>query len=132
LPDQPTCGQGLANNRVIPEKLAELTASLAQVLEVHMEALDLEDENARTEYDVYGKLVAEHREIASRLRATAEEMVGCRDLPMGKHDQKAMSSPKVAEAFEHFVTAQQQLLGLLQERIEQDRKMLDQIRGAPT
>lgn len=125
--DQPTCGQGLAEQSLLPAKLGELTASVAENLEVHMKALDLQDENAKKEHGVYLKLAKEHRGIAAELQAIAEEMAGCRELPMGRHDQRAMSSPKVGEAFENFVKVEQELLTLLQERVEQDQKMLVEI-----
>jgi hypothetical protein len=51
-------------------------------------------------------------------------MAGYRDLPMGAHDQQAMSAPRVAEAFERFVNIQQELVALLQEQVEQDRAIL--------
>jgi hypothetical protein len=128
--NQSTCGQGLAENSVIPAKLGELSASMAQILEVHMEALDLEDEDAKKEHGVYVKLVKEQREAAAQLMAIAEQMAGSRDLPMGRHDQNAMSSATVVEAFENFVMVEQQLLTLLQQRVEQDRGMLGEIRRA--
>ena len=57
-------------------KLSELTAAMAENLEVHQKALDLADENARTEHDVCVKLAQEHRSIAAKLQATAEHMAG--------------------------------------------------------
>jgi flagellar biosynthesis chaperone FliJ len=125
-----TCGEGLAENAAVPARLGELTASVADVLEVHMEALDLNDPNAREEHAVYGKLVQEHREAAGRLRALADEMAGYRDLPMARHDQTRIASPQVVEAFERFMTVQQQVLALLKERVEQDRRMLAEMRRA--
>jgi hypothetical protein len=124
MADQRTCGQGLAEHSLLPAKLAKLTASVAENLEVHMEALDLTDENAKKEHRVYRKLAKEHRKIARQLLAIGEEMAGCRDLPMGRHDQRAMSSPQVVEAFENFVRVEQELLALLVRRMEQDQKML--------
>ena len=128
--DQPTCGQGLAENSVLPARLGDLIASMASVLDVHTEALDLEDERSQREHDVYLKLAAEQREVATRLRAIGDEMAGFRGLPMGKHDPNAMSSPQAAGAFEEFVTAEQQLLTLLEARVPQDRQMLDEMRRA--
>jgi hypothetical protein len=46
-----TCGEGLAQNSLLPTKLGELAASMADVLEAHVPALDLEDENARKEHE---------------------------------------------------------------------------------
>jgi hypothetical protein len=57
-------------------------------------------------------------------------MAGYRDLPMGRHEEKAMSSPRFREAFEKFVTREQELQALLQKRIEGDRQMLIEMAGA--
>ena len=89
-----------------------------------MKALDLSDERAKREYDAYRKLAQEHRQTAGELQATANEMAGYRDLPMGRHDEQRMSDPRLLEAFEKFVSLEQELLWLLQERIARDQKML--------
>lgn len=117
MTDQPTCGQGLAEHSVLPASMAELLASLAQNLEAHMLALDLTDDDAKTEYAAYEQLALDHRSIAAKLRAIADEMAGYRDLPMGRHDQEAMTSPRAAAALERFVGAQRQLAEHLAERV---------------
>ncbi len=129
MADDPTCGEGLAAHSTLPAKLAELTASLAENLEVHMKALDRTDENAEREYGVYLKLAQQHRRIAALLKATAAEMAGYRDLPMGRHDVGAMSSRAVVEAFQRFVELERELLGLLQKRLHQDTKLLAEMGG---
>jgi hypothetical protein len=116
MAEQPTCGRGLAENSPLPAKLGELTASLAENLEVHLRALDLDDEHARRERGAYEELAARYRDVAARLEATS--------LPMARHDHEAMSSPEVAEAFERFVDLKQELLALLQGEVERDRRML--------
>lgn len=128
--EEPTCGKGLAQQSVLPAKLGELMASVAENLEVHMKALDLTDENARKELDAYARLVKEHREIAAQLTATANEMAGYWDLPMAKHEKKAMLDPKVLKAFEKYMNLEQELLALLQKHVEQDQKMLVEMRSA--
>jgi hypothetical protein len=125
-----TCGQGLAENSALPAKLGDLIDSVAEILEIHMGALDLEDNDSRREHEAYRELVTDHRRIAAALRATARRMAGYRDLPMGGHDSKVMSSSSAVEAFAKFVTLEEDLLGLLQSRLEQDREMLTQMRGA--
>jgi hypothetical protein len=130
MEEQPTCGKGLASHAVLPARLAELVASQTENLEVHMRALDLEDQNARKEHEAYKRLATGHREIAAQLHAVADEMAGYRDLPMGRHDAKAMSDPAVLEAFEKFVAIKQELLALLQEMAEQDQRMLVAMRAA--
>jgi hypothetical protein len=128
--DQPTCGQGLAKNSAIPTKLAQITGSMAAVLETHMQALDSNDEDSQREHAAYLNLAQEHRAVTVQLRALAEEMAGYRDLPMGKHDQNAMSSRQVIDAFERFVAAERELLALLRARVEQDQRMLSEVRAA--
>ncbi|HYH99912.1 hypothetical protein [Hyalangium sp.] len=129
MDDQPTCGKGLAEHSALPAKLGELTAALAENLEIHMKALDLQDPNAREEYDAYVKVAKEHRDIATRLQAAAQQMARYRDLPMGRHDEEAMADPKALEAFEKFVRLEQELLALLQQWVERDRQMLGEIHG---
>ena len=127
--DPPTCGKGLAENSALPAKLAQLVESVAEVLEVHMEALDLSDAKSRKERDAYLALVADHRKIASELQVTARRMAGYRDLPMGQHDPAAMAAPKPVEAFASFVEIEDELITLLRRRLESDRAMLRQMRG---
>jgi hypothetical protein len=129
MADQPTCGEGLAEYSSLPAKLAELTAAVAANLDVHMRALDLGDENASREHEVYVKLAHEHRAIAAHLEATADELAGYRDLPMGRHDEEAMSSPAAVEALKRLVDVEQDLLALLQQRLEHDRKILGAVSG---
>jgi hypothetical protein len=126
MAEQPTCGRGLAENSVLPTQLAEVIDAMADNLQVHMQALELDDEAARQEHAVYLRLAEEHRQAAARLWAVGKEMAAARDLPMGRHDQESMSSPTVAEALRRFVTAKQELLALLQRMVEQDLQLLAQ------
>jgi hypothetical protein len=124
MADRPTCGQGLAEHSSLPATLGELTASVAGILEVHLQALDLEDERSRTERGVYLRLVEAHRQTAAALAATGRDMAGQRDLPMGAHDPTVMSSPEAVAAFERYVEAERELLALLRERLRQDEQLL--------
>lgn len=128
--DEATCGTGLAANAPLPAKLGELAASVADVLEAHTKALDLEDDDARQEYDAYMELVEHHRRIAAELLALSEQMTSYRDLPVGRHDFEALSTPEAADVFERLVNVEQQLMSLLDERLEQHRPLLSELRGA--
>ena len=130
--EEQTCGQGLAENSVLPAQLAEVTEAMADNLQVHMQALELDDPSARQEHAVYLRLAEEQRQTAARLRAVAGEMAAARDLPMGRHDRQAMTSPEVANAFQRFVKDKQDLLALLQRMVEQDQRMLAEMRQAPS
>lgn len=128
-PEQPTCGKGLAENSVLPARLGTLLAAMAENLEVHMKALDLTDPNSREEYEAYEGLVMKIQQTAAQLEETANRMAGYRDLPMGRHDEQAMTHPRVREAFERFVKQKQQVLSLLEQTAERDSKLLEAMRS---
>ncbi len=130
MEDRHTCGRGLVENAVLPAHLGAVSAAVAEVLEVHMKALDPDDGNARVEHDTYAELVDGHREAAARLLAVADHMAGCRDLPMGQHDPEAMTSAEPYEAFASLVAVKQYLLDLLREQDGRDRSMLAEMRSA--
>ena len=123
MDEQQTCGKGLAENSALPAKLGELISAMAENLEAHRKALDLTDQNSRAEYEAYEKLLKELRQIAAQLSVTASEMAGYHDLPMGRHDEQAMTHPRVREAFENFVRHKQELLELLEQTEERDHKL---------
>jgi hypothetical protein len=127
--EQQTCGKGLAENSVLPAKLGELISAMAGNLDVHRRALDLTDQNSRTEDDAYEKLLKELRQIAAQLSVTASEMAGYRDLRMGGHDQKAMTHPRVEETFEKFVQSKRELLKFLEQTEERDNQLLEMMRA---
>ena len=122
--DTPTCGKGLAEHSALPATLAELEDALAENLELHQGTLDLSDASSRKELDAYVSLAKQHRQIASRLRAAAQEMSGYRDLPMGRHDERALNDPRLMEAFARFIKVEQDLLAQLQRAVERDRQMV--------
>jgi hypothetical protein len=122
---QPTCGQGLAWNSILPEKLGALAAALARVLAAHMQALDLGDVNSKQEYEAYKDLVRQLRQAAAGLESTAQEMTGYRNLPMGRHDEQVAAGTAVFESFSGYVQRKQELLDYLQETIDEERKMLE-------
>jgi hypothetical protein len=124
------CGEGLAEKSALPIKVGQLIAAMADVLEVHMTALDLETENGREEHSAYVKLMKAQQEAADRMRATGEQMEGYRDLPAAMHDAEVMRSPQAAEALERFLELEDELLALLQEAVERDRQVLDELRSA--
>ena len=127
MDEQQTCGKGLAENSALPAQLADVVEAMAGNLQVHMAALELDDEPAREEHAVYLRLVEEQRQAAGRLRAVAGEMAAARDLPMGRHDSETMRSPEVGDAFRRYIQAKQDLLTLLQRITDQDQQLLAQM-----
>jgi hypothetical protein len=49
---------------------------------------------------------------------------------MGRHDPALMSSAPAHQAFEKYVALEQELLTLLQRRIERDRSLLGEMSAA--
>jgi hypothetical protein len=127
MAEEQTCGKGIAENSVVPKSLAELVAATARVLEVHMKALDLTDDNAKTELEAYRELGAAHRRIAAELSSLAERMASYRNLPMARHDMTAMMAPAPRHAFAGLVKQEERLVELLQSRLERDHVMLAQM-----
>jgi hypothetical protein len=126
--DQPTCGTGLAAQAAIPASVGELLAAMAAVLDTHQTALDITDENAKPEHHAYVTLVLELQSISAQLVATAQRMGGCRNLPMGRHDEEKMSGRDAVAAFERFVHAERMLLSQLTQAIGEHEAMLTQMR----
>jgi hypothetical protein len=124
LDDQPTCGKGLAEHSSLPAAFGEVVDAVAENLEAHLGTLDLTDERSRNEQEVYQELAKEHRAIAAQLRATAEAMAGYRNLPMGRHDEQALASPRIVDAFVSLVRTERELLTLLGDRVAQHEQML--------
>lgn len=129
MDDQPTCGKGLAEHSALPAKLGELVAAMVANLDIHRQSLDLSDERLRKEYEAYVKLARELRSIAADLRATAEQMASYRDLPMGRHDEKALADPRALDAFETFVRLERELVALLRSSLQRDERMLAAMDG---
>jgi hypothetical protein len=124
-----TCGQGLVENSALPAAAGKVFAAMAEVLGVHMSALDLSDESARAEHEVYERLVELNRRIAGDLRTAGADMAAQGDLPMGRHDMSVMASPKARDAFARFIDAEEKLLAVLDGRVAGDREMLSQMGG---
>jgi hypothetical protein len=127
MAEEQTCGKGIAENSVVPKSLAELVAATARVLEVHMKALDLTDDNAKSELEAYRELATAHRRIAAELSSLAERMASYRNLPMARHDMTAMMAPAPRHAFAGLVKQEERLVELLQSRLERDHVMLAQM-----
>ena len=128
MDEQPTCGKGLAENATLPWKLGELAGAMGAVLEAHIPSLDLTDENSRKEHDVYQRLAGEFRQAAAQMEAIARQMSASRDLPMGRHDVAVLGSEAFHHTFELFVQSEQDMLTMLERKLEQDRQMLATMR----
>jgi len=126
--EQQTCGKGLAEHSAFPAGFGDVLSAMAENLEVHLSTLDPADKTTQSERDAYSTVARAARRTAAQLHALAREMIEYRDLPMGRHDPAALSSPSVVEAFAKFVKLEQALSTLLSTSIERGRQMLSQAR----
>ena len=125
-----TCGEGLAENSALPARISELIAALAEVLDAHRRALDLQDENSRREDAAWRELAEQFRGAAAALCSSAERMAEHSGLPMGRHRMEEMASPRMRGMFLKFVSLEQELQALLQKRFERDCALLLGMVGA--
>ncbi len=75
--------------------------------------------------DAYEAVASALRNAAAQLQATADRMAGYRELPMARHDERAMSSPEIRDAFAAFIEREHDLATLLETWIQEDRAMLE-------
>jgi hypothetical protein len=126
--DEPTCGKGIAASAVLPERLSAVMRALADVLQNHVRALDLQEVNGKVEADAYQKVIAEHRAAGDQLGTLAATMRSYRDLPMAGHDMTVMMDQRSIDVFAALVGREQDLLALMKERVEEYDGMLQAMR----
>ena len=119
-----TCGKGLAERSALPTRLGALTSAMADVLETHQQTLDFTDDNAREELTAYQQLANDYRHLTSQLHATADRMLGYRDLPMARHHAQPMLAPEIRGTLANLVERERELAALLTTWIEEDQTML--------
>lgn len=110
------------------EAPATCGAGVAQHAELHRGMLVLDDEDALREDNVYRELAAAWRDLARRVHDVAARMAAQVDLPMGAHDESKWGDAHL-QAFAAFVTAQSELLAILQRDAPRDEQMLASMRA---
>jgi hypothetical protein len=123
-----TCGTGVADQAILPARLADLTGSMAAVLELHQQALDRADPNTQLEFEAYERVSEALRSSSTLLTETSSRMTASRTVPMGRHDSEVLASQQATQAFGSFVMAKRKLFTLLGEQIEEDERMLAAMR----
>jgi hypothetical protein len=86
---------------------------MARNLELHMRSLDSNVPSANAELVAYERLTGRLRDVSGSLQALAEEMIGERDLPMAPHDEAALQTADVADAFQALIASERSLAGYL-------------------
>ena len=129
MPEDPTCGEGLAQHAELPLLTAELMGSVAENLNAHLPGLVSSDENSQHEKHVYENLAARLRKAEAMLHALGTEMAGHQDMPMGEHDLHALSSGDAIDALTRLSRVEEQLVARVQEQLTEHQAILDTIRS---
>ena len=82
----PSCGAEVADDAVVPERLAELMAHVAENMDAHARWVGTATAEAAAEHAGLSQLARDYRGIAAAARAAAETMRGMRELPPAPHD----------------------------------------------
>jgi hypothetical protein len=122
--EQQSCGQGLAANAVILERVAKLLEATANALENHTRSLEPKAANSNQELKAYERLVREHRASAAQLSALAESMKSYRGLPVVEHDMSVLTDARSIDVLDSLVRAQQDVRVPLRERVAEHSEML--------
>lgn len=129
MPEEPTCGQGLAQHAELPSLMGELMGSVADNLSAHLAGLVSSDENSQHEKQVYVHLAARLREVGAMLHAIGTEMAGHQHMPMGEHDLQALSSAEALDALNRMTRVEAQLVARVQEQLTEHQAILDASRS---
>jgi hypothetical protein len=124
-----SCGQGVAANAVLPEKIGALLGAMANLLQNHMRLLDVSDSNAKQEREAYERLIKALGAIASSSQELASRMRSYRDLPDATHDVRVLADQESRDAFASFIRNEESVLNLLQTTVAEHRAMLNSMTG---
>ena len=113
-----TCGMGLARGSEMPARMAGLLAVMARNLELHMRSLDGNDPIANEELIAYERLTSRMRDVSGYFEALAGEMASYRELPMAPHDDAALNTPQVHEAFQALIAQEHEFAGSLNASVD--------------
>ena len=127
MPEEPTCGQGLAEHAELPLLMGELMGSVADNLQAHLPGLVSSDVNSQHEKHVYEHLATRLREAGALLHAIGTEMAGHQDMPMGEHDPRALSSHQAIEALERMSRVEARFVARVQDQLTEHQAMLDTV-----
>ncbi len=127
MPEESTCGQGLARHAELPLLMGELVGSVADNLSAHVPGLVSSDENSRREKQVYEHLAERLREAGAMLQTIGTEMAGHEEMPMGEHDLQALSSGEAVDALERMVRVEARLVAQIREGLAEHQAILDAI-----
>ncbi len=98
-----TCGMGLALGSEMPARMADLLTSWRAISSCTCARSTAATRLANEELIAYQRLTGQMREVSGSLEALAGAMADYRDLPMAPHDEAALNTPEVHDAFHELI-----------------------------
>ncbi|MDC0682745.1 hypothetical protein [Sorangium atrum] len=123
MDDEP-CGRDLANNAVVPERLAELFRHVADNLEAHAAWVGSATPEARLEHDAMRRVAAGYRGIGDAAGRAAEAMRAAGDLPAAPHDLARFDRGAFEAWMRRKIELQRGFAALLLEHAEASERVL--------
>jgi len=119
-----SCGEELAESALVPERLAELFAHVAENLDKHAEWVGTESEAARREHAGMLEVAADYRAIAHAATHAARTMRSLATLPAAPHDPARWDQSAFAAWMRRKVELQRAFAQLIQEHADASERAL--------
>lgn len=111
-----TCGQSLAQMSAAPTKVAEITATVADMFAAHAALMDQgKDEASLAEAKGLRAIATLHRQLSTDAAKTAAAMKAAESWPAAAHDMAKFSAdPRLTAATRKLVALEKEFIVLLQ------------------
>ena len=126
--EEMTCGQEMAADAEVPEKLARLMSHVSSNMEVHARWVGSGSGGAR-EHDSLMVVAREYQAIADAAIRAASAMKAMRDIPAAPHDPLRLDRGRQALWMRAKIEMQTELAQLLIEHAEASKKVLAMLEG---
>src|SRR5260221_75042 len=123
-----TCGQEMAADAEVPEKLARLMSHVSSNMEVHAKWVG-EGPSGGRERDSLMVVAREYQAIADAAIRAASAMKAMRDIPAAPHDPSRLDRGRQALWMRAKIEMQTELAQLLIEHGEASKKVLAMLEG---
>jgi len=119
-----TCGTELAEDAVVPERLALLMQHVAENMEAHARWVGTRTVEAQAEHDSLLKLAADYRRIAAAATQAVSTMRGMRNLKPAPHDPALWDRQAFTQWMRKKIDIQRAFAHLILEHTETSERIL--------
>jgi hypothetical protein len=111
--NEPTCGQELAADAGVPQKLAELWSHVADGLSAHAHWVGTDSPEAALEHASLLAIAQEYRAVAAAASRASTIMKSLSDLPRALHDPERANRVQLARWMRHKIELQQEFAAMI-------------------